>query len=208
MFIHTHYLPSTYYMPVTGLGTRKSNTDKIWFHLKLRSFIHQSRLPFKTLYRKRYCWKIWEGRANCLRELGKVFQRKCDWARSCGREKISGLFAMGLELQVKRCSRDTRDQRQQSWVLDLALLTIEHLTLGESFPRLNISFLIAKVISGFCLDIEIFFWGIGRSLPNMWNWSRQSCSYGSGVIEVPPPHFPRSVSYSPSGSEEHSLKIK
>ena len=64
---------------------------------------------------------------------------------------------MGLELQVKRCSRDTRDQRQQAWVLDLALLTIEHLTLGESFPRLNISFLIAKVISGFCLDIEIFF---------------------------------------------------
>ena len=63
---------------------------------------------------------------------------------------------MGLELQVKRSSRDTLDRRRQAWVLGLALLTIQHLTLGESFPLLNISFPICKVISGFYLYTEIF----------------------------------------------------
>ena len=53
-------------------------------------------------------------------------------------------------------SRDTLDGRQQAWVLDLALLTIQHLTSGESFPLLNISFLTCRVISGFCLYIELF----------------------------------------------------
>ena len=91
---------------------------------------------------------------------------------SVGEKKILGLFAMGLELQVERCSRNTLDWKQEAWVLDLARPTIQRLTLGESFPLPNVSFLICKVISGFFLDRQ--------KSTNMWNWMMQNCSYGSG----------------------------
>ena len=74
---------------------------------------------------------------------------------------------MGPELQIESCSRDTLDWRLEAWVLDRALLKTQHLTLGESFPLLNISFLICKVSSVFFFDIESFFSAIGRSLLSM-----------------------------------------
>lgn len=102
---------------------------------------------------------------------------------------------MGPELQIESCSRDTLDWRLEAWVLDLALLKTQHLTLGESFPLLNISFLICKVSSVFFFHVESFFSAIGRSLLSVWNWQKQSYSYGSSCWgnsrSAPTPFIPK-----------------